>query len=351
MRPRNDLSDTRFMRTGLRPWPADSDSRDVNRIGILTSGGDAPGMNAAIRAAVRTATVYGISTVGYADGYTGLVAGEFQELSDRSVGNIIQRGGTFIGTSRCPEFMDAAVRAKAVQQMRDSGIEGLVVIGGDGSFRGALALQDEHDVAVAGVPGTIDNDIAGTDETIGFDTAVNTAVLAIDQVRDTSESTGMMFFVEVMGRRSGAIALHTALAAGAAGVLVPEEEEEISSLIERLRTSIARGKRSHIIVVAEGESAGGAFAVASQVGEQLNRGYRVVVLGHVQRGGRPTARDRIIASQAGALAVSALTEGRSGVMIGRHAGRAIEVPLAEAVKSTRPHGTGDLLRLAQLISG
>jgi 6-phosphofructokinase 1 len=323
----------------------------MQRIGILTSGGDAPGMNAAIRAAVRTATVMGIETVGYVDGYSGFVAGEYRKLDDRSVGNLIQRGGTFIGTSRCDEFMDADVRAAAVRQMRGDGIDGLVVVGGDGSFCGALALENEHGVAVAGVPGTIDNDIAGTDETIGFDTAVNTAVLAIDQVRDTSESMGMMFFVEVMGRRSGAIALQTALAAGAAGVLVPEEEEEISWLTARLRDSIARGKRSHIVVVAEGDRAGGAFAVAQQVGGELHCPYRVVVLGHVQRGGRPTARDRIIASQAGSLAVAALSEGRLGVMIGRSGGSAIEVPLSEAVKSTRPHGTGDLLRLAQLISG
>jgi len=176
-------------------------------------------------------------------------------------------------------------------------------------------------------------------------------VLAIDQVRDTSESTGMMFFVEVMGRRSGAIALQTALAAGAAGVLVPEEEEEISSLTARLRDSIDRGKRSHIIVVAEGDRAGGAFAVARQVGAELDCPFRVVVLGHVQRGGRPTARDRIIASQAGALSVVALKDGRYGMMIGRDGGRAVEVPLDEAVKSTRPAGTGDLLRLAQMISG
>lgn len=323
----------------------------MKRLGILTSGGDAPGMNAAIRAAVRTATSSGISIVGYIDGYSGFVAGEFQQLDDRSVGNIIQRGGTFIGTSRCDEFLDAAVRTAAVGQMRDAGIEGLIVIGGDGSFRGALALQREHAVPITGIPGTIDNDVFGTDETIGFDTAVNTAVLAIDQVRDTSESTGMMFFVEVMGRRSGAIALHTAVAAGASGVLVPEEHESIDVLIRRLKESIARGKRSHIIVVAEGDEAGGAFAVAQQVGKEVGHPYRVVVLGHVQRGGRPSARDRIIASQAGALAVTALAEGRQGVMIGCQGGKPVEVPFEEAVKTVRPPGAYELLHLAQTISG
>ena len=323
----------------------------MKRLGILTSGGDAPGMNAAIRAAVRTATSLGMSMVGYVDGYSGFVAGDFRELDDRSVGNVIQRGGTFIGTSRCEAFMDAAVRTAAVGQMRDTGVEGLVVIGGDGSFRGALALQREHAVPITGIPGTIDNDVLGTDETIGFDTAVNTAVLAIDQVRDTSESTGMMFFVEVMGHRSGAIAMHTAVAAGASGVLVPEEHESTDAFIARIKESIARGKRSHIIVVAEGEEAGGAFAVAEQVGNELGRPYRVVVLGHVQRGGRPSAQDRIIASQAGALAVTALAEGRQGVMIGRQGGKPVEVPFEDAIKTVLPHGEYALLRLAQAISG
>ena len=323
----------------------------MERIGILTSGGDAPGMNAAIRAVVRTASTRGVSIVGYLDGYTGLVAGEFEELDDRSVGNILQRGGTIIGTSRCPEFLEAAVRAAAVQQMREDHVEALIVIGGDGSFHGALAIQDEHGVMVAGVPGTIDNDVYGTDETIGFDTAVNTAVLAIDQVRDTSESTGMMFFVEVMGRTSGALALQTALAAGAAGVLVPEAQGEFGELEARLRASIERGKRSHIVVVAEGEEAGGAFAVAERVAKEIDHPYRVVVLGHVQRGGRPTARDRIIAAEAGAMAVQALCAGRSGMMIGRRDGRSFEVPLVDVVRFKHPRPEYALLQLAQDLSG
>jgi 6-phosphofructokinase 1 len=323
----------------------------MKRLGILTSGGDAPGMNAAIRAAVRAANLRGIDIVGYLDGYTGFVANEYNPLDDRSVANIIQRGGTLIGTSRCPEFLDPAVRAAAVAQMQSEGVEGLIVVGGDGSFRGALAIQDEHKVLVGGIPGTIDNDVWGTDETIGFDTAVNTAVLAIDQVRDTSESTGMMFFIEVMGRKSGEIALHTAVAAGAAGVLVPESEDEIVKLVAHLKRSIERGKRSHIVVVAEGEQAGGAFGVAKIVGEAVNSPYRVVVLGHTQRGGRPTVRDRIIAAEAGSLAVKALAEGRTGVMIGRNSGRSIEVPLADAVHNQHPAPRLDLLALAEEISG
>jgi 6-phosphofructokinase 1 len=323
----------------------------MKRLGILTSGGDAPGMNAAVRAAVRTATVNGVSVAGYLDGFSGYVAGQFIELDDRAVGNIIQRGGTIIGTSRCPAFLDAAVRRAAADQMRRDGVEGLIVVGGDGSFRGALALEDECGVPVAGVTGTIDNDVYGTDETIGFDTAVNTALLAIDQVRDTSESTGMMFFVEVMGRTSGAIALHTAVAGGAAGVVVPEAHAEIDELIAQLRGSIERGKRSHIVVVAEGDEAGGAFAVGEQVGNALGRPYRVIVLGHIQRGGRPTMRDRLVASEAGDMAVEALLAGRSGMMIGRQAGRSVEVPLTEVVSRRHPPPNLTLLALAQKLSG
>ncbi|QFG03990.1 ATP-dependent 6-phosphofructokinase [Tepidiforma bonchosmolovskayae] len=324
---------------------------DMKRLGILTSGGDAPGMNAAIRAAVRTATRLGVQMVGYLDGYSGLVRGAFVELDDRAVGNIIQRGGTILGTSRCPEFLDSEVRAQAANQMKLDGIDGLIVIGGDGSFRGALALQDECGVAVAGLPGTIDNDVWGTEESIGFDTAVNTALLAIDQLRDTGESTGMMFFVEVMGRTSGAIALHTAVAGGAAGVVVPEAHAEIDLVIERIRETMAKGKRSHIIVVAEGDEAGGAFGVAPIIGKALDRPYRVVVLGHTQRGGRPTMRDRLVASEGGAMAVEALVAGRTGVMIGRQGGRSVEVNLRDVVKNGHPPVNTDLLRLAQQLSG
>ncbi len=323
----------------------------MNRLGILTSGGDAPGMNAALRAAVRTANGNGLSMVGYLDGFSGLVAGQWIELDDRAVGNIIQRGGTIIGTSRCPEFLDAAVRRAAAQLMREHEVDGLLVIGGDGSFRGALALQDECGVPVAGITGTIDNDVYGTEETIGFDTAVNTALLAIDQVRDTSESTGMMFFVEVMGRTSGAIALHTAVAGGAAGVVVPEAHAEIEDLIDQLGHSINRGKRSHIVVVAEGDEAGGAFAVGEAVGKALNHPYRVVVLGHIQRGGRPTMRDRLIASEAGAMAVEGLMAGRSGFMVGRQRGTSVEVPLRDVVANQHPPPSFQLLALAQKLSG
>lgn len=323
----------------------------MKRIGILTSGGDAPGMNAAVRAAVRTATTRGIEVVGYRDGYTGLVEDHWEVLTDRAVGNIIQLGGTVIGTSRCPGFLDVGVRDLAAKRMLAQGVEGLVVVGGDGSFRGALALHAEHGIKVAGIPGTIDNDVWGTEHTIGFDTAVNTAMRAIDQVRDTSESTGMMFFVEVMGRTSGAIALSVSLAAGAAGVLIPEADEDIEEIVERVKVSMARGKRSHIIVVAEGEEAGGAFSVARYVAERFDHPYRVIVLGHIQRGGSPTALDRIVAAQSGAAAVEALSQGRSGIMIGIQSGHPVEVSLFDAVAKEHPPIRQDLLALARQIVG
>ncbi|HKS92507.1 MAG TPA: ATP-dependent 6-phosphofructokinase [Tepidiformaceae bacterium] len=321
----------------------------MQKIGILTSGGDAPGMNAAIRAAVRAATSCGVTVLGYRDGFRGLLANNSEELDDRAVGNILQRGGTVLGTSRCDEFLQSEARAVAAAHIRQAGIGGLVVVGGDGSFRGALALAAEHAIPVVGVPATIDNDIAGTEDTIGFDTAVNTAVFAIDQVRDTSESTGMMFFVEVMGRHSGMLALATAVAAGASGVLVPEARDELQHLVRRLRRSFELGKHSHIIVVAEGEEAGGAFAVAERVGKELDHPYRVVVLGHVQRGGRPTAHDRIVASEMGARAVQALAAGRSLVMVAVREGRMCEVPLATGERMA-PAGD-ELLALAQTLAG
>jgi 6-phosphofructokinase 1 len=308
-------------------------------------------MNAAVRAVVRTATPLGIEVLAYLDGYTGLVEGRTRLLTDRTVGSQVQRGGTFIGTSRCPRFRSEEGRKRAAEQLMLDGVEALVVVGGDGSFRGALALQEECGTLVAGLPGTIDNDVYGTDETIGFDTAVNTAVEAMDRIRDTSEATGMMFFVEVMGRSAGAIAIHTALAGGAAGVVVPEEHGEIERLIERLRVSHERGKRSHIVICAEGDDEGGAFAIGKRVGEALDHEYRVVVLGHIQRGGRPTARDRVIASLMGARAVEALAAGRTGMMIGMWRGEVVEVPLTEVVEKVHGVPRLEYLHLAQALSG
>lgn len=308
-------------------------------------------MNATVRAVVRAATGHGVTVVAYRDGFTGLINGWTMELNDRSVGSQMQRGGTFIGTSRSEEFKTPPGRARAASQLRTDAVDGLIVVGGDGSFKGALTLQEEHGLAVVGVPGTIDNDVYGTDETIGFDTAVNTAMDAIDRIRDTSEATGMTFFVEVMGRTCGAIAMNAALASGAAGVLVPEEHDEAAALIERLRESRARGKRSNIVIVAEGEEEGGAFGVAGKIAGQIDCDYRVVVLGHIQRGGRPTARDRIIASQMGAGAVDCLAAGRRGLMVGMWRSEVVEVPFADVV--THAHGAArlEILELAQRLSG
>lgn len=323
----------------------------MRRIGVLTSGGDAPGMNAAIRAIVRTGTALGIEVVGYRDGYTGFVAGSFRALDDRAVGNIVQRGGTFVGTSRCPEFLDPEVRRRAAQRMHADGIDGLIVIGGDGSFRGALELEQEHGVPIAGIPGTIDNDVWGTEETLGFDSAVNTAVTAIDKLRDTSESTGVNFFVEVMGRTSGAIALYTGLAAGAAGILVPEVDDDLEGLATRLRGSLSRGKRSHIIVVAEGDEAGGAFGVANRIAPLVDIPFRVTILGHVQRGGAPSARDRIIGVESGAAAIRALTAGKSGLMVGMRGREPALVPLADVVSHGHPDIDHHKLDLATEVAG
>lgn len=335
----------------MRSQQATSDSGRMKRIGVLTSGGDGPGMNAALRAVVRTASRHDIGVIGYRDGFAGLVKGWTEELDDRRVGGQIQRGGTMIGTSRCPEFKEPDGRARAAAQMAADGVSGLLVIGGDGSFRGALKLQEEHRIAVVGVPGTIDNDIYGTDETIGFDTAVNTAMQAIDRLRDTSEATGMTFFVEVMGRASGTIAIQVALAGGAAGVLVPEEHGEADALAARLRRLGEEGKRSHLVIVSEGDELGGVYEVAQKVSEAAGCEYRVVVLGHVQRGGNPTARDRIISGMMGAGAVEALVAGRAGVMVGMWRGQVVEVPLTEVVARGQGVPRLDMLELAQQLAG
>ncbi|MBK8789986.1 MAG: 6-phosphofructokinase [Holophagaceae bacterium] len=270
------------------------------KIGVLTSGGDAPGMNAAIRAAVRQADALGHEAWGIHRGYQGLLEGDLAPLPSRACANILQRGGTMLQTARCPEFHEPATRAKAAGNLKAAGIEALVVIGGDGSFRAAEALQREHGVACAGIPGTIDNDLAGTERTLGFDTALNTAVEAIDRIRDTASSHGRLFLVEVMGRSSGMLAVHTALACGAEAVLYPESpDDSYEVLVSQLEASWLRGKRSSIVVVAEGDTVGRAMAV----GERLKRDHpldlRVVVLGHVQRGGSPSAMDRIWGSRWG----------------------------------------------------
>ncbi|RTH04063.1 6-phosphofructokinase, partial [Thermus scotoductus] len=269
----------------------------MKRIGVFTSGGDAPGMNAAIRAVVRQAYALGLEVIGIRRGYAGMILGEMVPLGVRDVANILQRGGTVLLTARSQEFLTKEGRAKAAEKLKAAGIEGLVAIGGDGTFRGAMRLLEEHKVPVVGVPGTIDNDLFGTDYTIGFDTAVNTALEAIDRIRDTAASHERVFFIEVMGRSSGFIALDVGLAGGAEVIAVPEEPVDPKTIAEGLMESLRRGKSSSIVVVAEGAYPGGAAGLLAAIQEHVRVEARVTVLGHIQRGGSPTAKDRILASR------------------------------------------------------
>jgi 6-phosphofructokinase 1 len=303
----------------------------VRHIGVFTSGGDSPGMNAAVRAVVRTAAFRGIRVSGIIGGYDGLVNDHLRELGPRDVSNIIQRGGTILRSARSEAFRTADGRARAVATMQRHDLHALVAIGGDGTFTGAKVLHEEHGCRVIGLPGTIDNDLAGTDLTIGFDTAVNTAMEAMDKIRDTASSHDRLFFVEVMGRDTGFIALASAIASGAEYVMVPEMCQSIDQLVTELSRS-SRLKSSSIVVVAEGDEQGGAVAISEQVRKLLpDRDMRVTVLGHLQRGGSPTAMDRILASRLGSAAVERLLAGEHGCMVGEVNGQVRTTPFAEAI--------------------
>jgi 6-phosphofructokinase 1 len=305
----------------------------VNRIGVITSGGDAPGMNAALRAVVRAAIGRGATVVGFQHGYEGMVQNEVVQLDSKSVGGIIDRGGTILRTARSKSFMTLEGRGHAVENLRANGVEGLVVIGGDGSLTGALKLHEEFEFPVMGVPGSIDNDISGTDYSIGFDTAVVCAVQAIDRVRDTAYSHERVFVVEVMGRRNGFIALEAGLAGGAEAILIPEVPYSLLEICDELKNAATRGKRSCIIVVAEGA------AKASDVKEfiQKTTGFeaRYLVLGHMQRGGSPTAFDRVLALRLGALAANRLLSGFKAEMAGVDGGKLVSHPLSYVLSSER----------------
>lgn len=319
-------------------------------IGVLTSGGDSPGMNAAIRAVVRAAAARNVAVCGIRRGYQGLIDGDIVPMTARSVSGIINRGGTILRTARCMAFHDAAGRATAAARLRENGIDGLVVIGGDGSYRGAKALCEEHGAACIGLPGTIDNDIGGTDYTIGFDTAMNVAMEAIDRVRDTAASHDRIFFVEVMGRHSGYIAMMCALAGGAEEVLTPEDPTRIEELVAALRRGRDNGKSSMIVVVAEGDDAGNALLIAKQVADVSEfKDTRVAVIGHLQRGGSPTAFDRVLASRMGVRAVEALIEGETGKMVGVRGLDLVLRPLAEAWEN-RTRFDPELLRISRVLS-
>jgi 6-phosphofructokinase 1 len=307
--------------------------KKVTKIGVLTSGGDAPGMNAAVRAVVRTGIYHGLEVYGIMRGYNGMVDNDIFRMEGKSVANIIQRGGTILKTSRCKEFFTPEGRKKAYENLKKFGINGLVIIGGDGSFRGAQTFSNEYDIPCVGLPGTIDKDIAGTDFTIGFDTAVNTAVEAIDKIRDTADAHDRLFIIEVMGRDAGYIALHSGIATGAESVLIPERKTDIEAIIKQLAEKERRHKLVNLIVVAEGDNFGGANEVGKIITERLPmQDVRVCILGHIQRGGSPSCFDRLIASRMGYSAVECLLEGRHNVFVGIVNNRMHYTPLNEAVK-------------------
>jgi len=322
----------------------------MKKIGVLTSGGDAPGMNACIRAIVRYGISRKLEVVGIRGGYRGILAKDIVKLGSRSVANIIHRGGTILETARCDEMKTEQGIRKANETLQSEGIEGLITIGGDGTFRGAVALAEGGDVKLIGVPGTIDNDVYGTDYTIGFDTAINTALGAIDRIRDTAGSLQRPFFVEVMGKTRGFIALEVGIAGGAEEILIPELPTKIEQLSLDISRSFKKGKKSSIVIVAEGDDAGGAFSIAQQVWERLGLEYRICVLGHVQRGGCPTARDRVLASKLGAAAVDALLEGKAGYMVGEFKGDITLTPLRETWEKRKDLDSNSL-RLIKALSG
>lgn len=325
--------------------------KEIKKIGVLTSGGDAPGMNAAIRAVVRSCAYHEIACSGIYRGYQGLIENDIEDLDARSVRNVISRGGTFLKSARSKEFQTKEGRQKAYNNLINAGIDALIVIGGDGTFTGGLIFEKEFDFPIIGIPATIDNDINGTDFTIGYDTALNTVVEAIDKIRDTASSHNRLFLVEVMGRDAGAIALNSGIGAGAEEILIPEESNGIERLMESLKQSKKSGKTSSIIVVAEGDKSGkNIFELAEFIGESLE-GYdiRVSVLGHIQRGGSPSCYDRVLASKLGVGAVDAILEGKRNIMIGIHNQKVTSVSLETGIKGEHKIDK-DLRRVANITS-
>ncbi|MEN9395055.1 MAG: hypothetical protein RL362_1276 [Bacteroidota bacterium] len=322
----------------------------IKRIGVLTSGGDAPGMNAAIRAVVRACVFHNIEVEGIFQGYTGLMNGDFKRLNERSVARILGRGGTILKSSRCKEFYEAEGRAMAAAQIKKHGVDALITIGGNGTFTGAHLLYQEHGIPVMGIPGSIDNDLYGSDHCIGFDTATNTVVDAVDRIRDTATSHNRLFFVEVMGRNSGFIALKSGIAAGAIAIVLPEDEMSVDELVDTLKASEESGKSSSIVLVAEGSKSGGAYEIAKKVTEKYAEyDTRVSVLGHLQRGGAPSCYDRVIASRMGVAAVEGILQGRKDVMVGIVNDNESYTSLEESI-TRRNMPNRDELRIARILS-
>ena len=323
----------------------------MKTIGVLTSGGDSPGMNTALRSIVRTCAHYKIKCVGIVRGYSGLIEDNTKVLNTRSVRGIINKGGTFLYSARCDEFIEASGRKKAYKTLKNNNIDGLIVIGGDGSFTGALKLKDEFNFPVIGIPGTIDNDIFGTSHTLGYDTALNTVMDAIDKIRDSAISHDRLFFVEVMGKDAGYIAMRSGIAIGAQEILIPEVNTKINDLIDSLKNSKKSGKTSSIIVVAEGYKPGkNVYQIADEIQEKLpNYQVRVSVLGHIQRGGRPSCFDRVLGTKMGVKAVELLKDAKTGIMVGTQHGKIVTVPMKKAI-SEKTKIDKDLLRISKIMN-
>lgn len=324
--------------------------RKIKRIGVFTSGGDAPGMNAAIRAVVRAAIHYNFEVFGISSGYHGMIRGRMREMNVRSVANIIHRGGTILHSARADDFRTKEGRKKAFEKLKKHKIDALVAIGGDGTFTGASIFAKEHKVPIIGIPGTIDNDLYGTDATLGYDTATNTAVKAIDMIRDTALSHNRLFFVEVMGRDSGFIAIRSGIAGGAVATIIPEDDLTVEELIGILNKGLKSKKSSSLVVVAEGGKLGGALEIAEKVKKKFSYfETRVTILGHIQRGGSPTVYDRLLASRLGVASVEALRDGKSNVMAGIKNSKIVFTPLEKAIKINKKINA-EAWRIAKILS-
>ena len=323
----------------------------IKKVGVLTSGGDSPGMNAAIRSVVRTCAFHNIECIGIYRGYQGMIEGDFKEMGPRSVNNIVNKGGTILKSARSSEFKTLEGRKKAHENLVKAGVDALVVIGGDGTFTGGLLFSTEFNFPIMGIPGTIDNDIFGTSHTLGYDTALNTVVEVIDKIRDTASSHNRLFFVEVMGRDAGHLALNAGIGAGAEEILIPEEDLGLERLLESLQKSKASGKSSSIVVIAEGDKIGkNVFELKDYVEANLPEyDVRVSVLGHMQRGGSPSCFDRVLASRLGVKAVESLLEGKSSYMVGLHNDKVSLTPLVQAIKG-KTVVYRELLRVSEIMS-
>ena len=325
--------------------------KQIQRIGVYTSGGDAPGMNAAIRAVVRTALYNNIKVTGIYRGYEGMIEGDFKEMVSRSGSSILQKGGTILKSARCPEFRTPEGRKKAYDNVKEAGIDALVAIGGDGTFTGADIFSKEYDIPVMCIPGTIDNDLYGSDYTLGFDTANNTVIDAIDKIKDTAASHNRLFFVEVMGRDSGCIALNAGVAGGAEAILLPEKDTAIDELIDMLETAKDQNKTSMIVIVAEGDKNGGAYHVAQRVNEKFDYfDTKVSILGHLQRGGSPSSFDRVLATRMGYFAVNELLKGNRSATVGIRGSKIISTTLEEALRGKEFKLDEELVTISQVMN-